>query len=519
MPRPPTILAAAATVLLAGGAAAWAQVRSTPPDVDPSPNICLAGTGSIGWCGDGGPARRAKLAAPRDVAVAADGSLVVADTGNQVIRRIAPDGTIATIAGFGVRGAAVPRVSARRARFRNPAAVAVDRDGSVLVADTGNHALRRIDPNGVVTTVARRGMVRPTDVVVLPDGAYAVADPGGDAVLHVTADGEVERLAGTGVRGFRGDGGPADAARLNAPAALGTSPVGLLVADTGNAVVRRIADDGTIATVAGAFRRGSPRGAYVRVPLESPRGITATSAGDLVVADGARLWSVATTGAVRALAGTGRAGFDGDGTDPLGTSLSAATGLATASDDTVIAADTGNDRIRGVSPLGTLATVAGSDRPDVRLTPVALAPFRRQRPRTTPISHPYYGGGGAIQGGGEYGGGADFPAPAPPRAPSCVKPGIRANVLKLRPYSQPSIRSAAAPVVLELGTSIDVHLTGFAVRRGRDYGRVELDAPAGVRTIHLRGRLEPGRYWAVVLGRSDDGTRACDARRLRVTAR
>src|SRR4051794_5873711 len=169
MPRPPTTLAAAAAVLLAGGAVAWAQTATTPPAVDPSPNICLAGTGSLGWCGDGGPARKAKLAAPRDVAVAADGSLVVADTGNQVIRRIAADGTISTIAGFGVRGPAVPRVSARRARFRNPAGVAVDRDGSVLVADTGNHALRRVGLTGVVTTIAGHGLTRPTDVAVLED--------------------------------------------------------------------------------------------------------------------------------------------------------------------------------------------------------------------------------------------------------------------------------------------------------------------------------------------------------------
>jgi NHL repeat-containing protein len=301
---------------------------------------------------------------------------------------------------------------------------------------------------------------------------------------------------------------------------VATSPAGLLIADTGNAVVRRVEVDGTITTVAGALRAAPASGGWVRVPLRSPHGVAATSAGDVVVADGGRIWLVGTDGAARVLAGAARPGFDGDGSDPLTTRLSGVAGLATAPGDAVIAADAGNDRIRSVSRPGTLTTVAGSDRPDVRLAPVALAPFRRARPRTRPIGRPYYhGGGGGIAGGGEYSGPAVRPAPAPSRAPSCVQPGIRANVLKLRPYSRPSIRSAAAPVLLELGTSIDVHLTGFAVRGGRDFGRVEIEAPAGVRTIRLRGRLEPGRYWAVVLGRADDGTRACDARRLRVTAR
>ena len=324
---------------------------------------------SAGWCGDGRPARRAKPAAPRDV------------------------------------------------------------------ADTGNHALRRIGLSGVVTTVARRGLTRPTDVVVLEDGSYAVADPGRHVVVQVTADGRVERLAGTGTAGFRGDGGPADAARLRGPSAVATSPAGLLIADTGNAVVRRIDDDGTITTIAGAVRGGSASGAWVRAPLRFARGVAATSAGDVVVADGGRVWLVGTDGAVRVLAGAARPGFDGDGSDPPATRLSGVAGLATAPGDVVIAADGGNDRIRSVSPTGTLTTVAGSDRPDVRLAPVALAPFRRARPQTTPIGRPYYHGGGG---------------------------GIRANVLKLRPYSEPSIRSAAVPVLLELGTSIDVHLTGFA---------------------------------------------------------
>src|SRR5918998_1668143 len=157
--------ALAVSLLQPSTASVSAVGQAKPGRVAPSPNLCLAGTPSLGWCGDGGPATRAKPAEPVDIAAAPDGSLVVADRGNNVIRRISPTGTIETIAGTGMRGGPSKRVVASRARFRSPAAVAVDTDGSVLVADTDNRALRRVSTNGVVSVVARglRGM---TDVIV-----------------------------------------------------------------------------------------------------------------------------------------------------------------------------------------------------------------------------------------------------------------------------------------------------------------------------------------------------------------
>ena len=466
-------------------------------------------------CGDDGPAWRAKLAAPRDVAAAPDGSLVVADTGNQVIRRIAADGTISTIAGFGVRGPAAARVergargSATRPAWRSTAT------GSVLVADTGNHALRRIAVTGVVTTIVSRRLVRPTDVVVLPDGGYAVADPGAHRVVRVQADGSLGLLAGSGAPGFAGDGGPADEAR--AATTDGRRGVGVRTARRRRGERRRPADRARRHDHDARGRRPSRRapGSWVPVRLRALRGVAATSAGDVVLGDAGRLWSVGPDGAVRVLAGAGPSGFNGDGTDALGTRLADTSGLATGADDAILVSDAGNDRIRTVTTAGTIATLAGSDQPDARVAPVAVAPFRRERPRTRPIAPRYYRPGPVMQSGGEYGGGAPA-APRPPAAPSCANPNTRLNVMKFYPYSDDRIRSASKPVVLTVGTSIDVRITGFAVRGGRDFGRVEVDRLAGVRTIRLRGRLRPGTYWAVILGAARDGTHGCDSRRLRV---
>jgi hypothetical protein len=294
---------------------------AAPPPVAPSPNVCLRGTGSLGWCGDGGPATRAKLARPGDVAVAPDGALVVADTQNQVIRRIDTAGVITTIAGTGARGRAPGSVSARRATFRYPRGVAVDGDGSVLVADSGNDALRRIDGSGWVTTIAA-GLRGVADVVVAAPGEYLVAAAGEDRVVRVSADGTKTPLAGSGRRGFSGDGGPADRARLDAPSALAVSADGLLIADTGNGVVRLVAPDNRISTVAGRPPAAAPGPTQAtRVALGRPLGVTATPDGGFVVGASALLWQVAPGGVAHVLAGTARPGFNTDSGTALSTRL------------------------------------------------------------------------------------------------------------------------------------------------------------------------------------------------------
>lgn len=478
--------------------------------------MCLAGTGSFGWCGDGGVATRAKLARPHDVALAPDGSLIVADTANQVIRRVDPDGTIVTIAGTGARGAAVP-TRAASARFREPSGVAIDQDGSVLVADTGNDALRRIDVDGRVTTVVGRRLSSPTDVAVLGTNAYAVADTGNHRVIRVSARGGITALAGTGGRGLSGDGGPAIGARLDSPTQVALSAAGLLIADTGNGVVRRVGADGTIATVA-----GRPSGAgggttpAKRLELLEPRGVAAMPDGGIAISDAGRVWAVAADGAVRPLAGTGRRGFSGDRGGALSTRLDGVGQLALAAGGAIVLADTNNDRLREISTSGEAHTVAGSDRPDVELAPVVTAPFRpgqatRPRKAHTYKSRRHHGVTSFATPQSVSGGGA-----AGRRMPSCAAAATNYNWLKIRPFTKRLIFSTSRPVIIRFGTSVDAKITSFAWRSGHRFGRRSLRIAAGRRSIRLRGTLRPGRYVAVVEGSDPKGARRCDSRSLKI---
>lgn len=161
----------------------------------------LAGDGEPGYAGDGGPAGAAKLRAPTRLRLVPDGSLLICDTGNHCIRRVAPDGTISTLAGTGVAGYSGDGGPAASAQFDGPFDIAVDIDGGLLIADTGNHAVRRIDPSGVVSTIA-----------------------------------------GSGRSGFDGDGGPASDCLLRGPSGVSVAPDGSLwICDTFNNRVRRVA--------------------------------------------------------------------------------------------------------------------------------------------------------------------------------------------------------------------------------------------------------------------------------------
>lgn len=227
----------------------------------------VAGTGVAGYSGDGGPAVDAQLAGVHGVAVAPGGGLVLADTGNDRIRKVWPDGTITTVAGNGVEGFSGDGGPAIAAELGAPRGVAALPDGGLLIPDTENHRVRRVWPDGRITTVAGTGvrgysgdggaavdaeLDLPFAVAAQTDGGFLIADTGNDRVRRVRPDGTISTAAGNGTHGFSGDGGPASAAALAAPhgvAALADG--GFLVTDTFNNRVRRIWANQTISTVAG----------------------------------------------------------------------------------------------------------------------------------------------------------------------------------------------------------------------------------------------------------------------------
>jgi sugar lactone lactonase YvrE len=203
----------------------------------------VAGTGIPGFLGDGGPATSARLAGPAGLALDASGNLYIADHANHRIRRVAPDGTISTAAGGS-------------GEFLYPMGVAVDGDGHLLVADTEHHRVSRVEDDGTVTAVAGNGsqgysgdggaatsaqLAFPFGVAVDVAGDVFVADSANHRIRRIAPDGTISTLAGTGEAGFSGDGGPATSAALQVPSGVALDEVGdLLVADTSNHRIRRV---------------------------------------------------------------------------------------------------------------------------------------------------------------------------------------------------------------------------------------------------------------------------------------
>jgi uncharacterized protein (TIGR03437 family) len=202
--------------------------------VDPGGNIAtIAGNGNASYFGDGLQARSASVNHPEGVAVDSAGNVYVADTLDNAIRKITTDGVITTVAGFGTPGFSGDGGPATKAALDHPRGVAVDAAGNIYIADTGNNRVRKVDFLGNITTVADR-LSGPRGVAVDRNGVLYIADTGHNQVLR---DNVI--IAGNGACCYSGDGDFATAARLNGPAGISVDAAGsVYVADAGNNAVR-----------------------------------------------------------------------------------------------------------------------------------------------------------------------------------------------------------------------------------------------------------------------------------------
>ncbi len=193
----------------------------------------VAGNGSAGYSGDGGPGPSAQLNAPFGIAVDGAGNVYIAEWSNHRVRKVTASGTITTIAGVGIAGYDGDGGPATNAALNSPEDVAVDAAGNVYIADSLNNRIRKIDTNGIITTVAGNGIARYTGEGQATD--VGVQDPSGVAVdsagniyiaenashrIRRVSGGTISTIAGTGNGGFSGDGGPATAARIYNPTHL-----------------------------------------------------------------------------------------------------------------------------------------------------------------------------------------------------------------------------------------------------------------------------------------------------------
>ena len=308
-----------AYVLRLGSDGAWSA--------SPSAGVCkadlwtlaeFAGTGLKGHSGDGGPATNAQLHDPYGVAMDAVGNVYVADLSDHRIRRIAPDGVVETFAGTGVAGFGGDGGAAVEAQLNGPRDVAVDAAGNVYVVDWGNHRIRRIAPDGMIETLAGTGVAGfggdggpaveaqlngPRSVAVDAAGNVYLADGWNYRIRRIAPDGTIKTFAGTGEYGFSGDGGPASQAQIAVPSALAVDAGGrLYFVDGGKSRIRRIGPDGMIETIAGGGDRPSASGWPAQATrLDGLEGLAVDSAGYVYFAAGQRLWGITPEGMIETL--------------------------------------------------------------------------------------------------------------------------------------------------------------------------------------------------------------------------
>ena len=330
--------------------------------------------------GDHGPATSALLNRPSGVALDEEGSLYIADRNHHRIRMVNAEGIITTIAGMADEGFGGDEGPATSAQLDRPSGVAVDEGGYVFIADTGNNRIRQIDPDGVITTLAGGEdggggdgsamgghLAAPRDVAVDSDGNLYVADTGNHQIHVIDDTGTVSRVAG--IEGL-GDGGPATEARLLEPAGLAIVDGTIYITDTGNNRIRKVDADGIITTFAGSGERGDAGddGPALEAQFNGPSLIAVDAEGNVYISDrlNHRVRKVDTNGIITNFAGSGERGpFEdqtaiGDGGPAIEARLILPTGLAFDAAGNLYITDPGNHRIRKVDTQGRITTFAGS---------------------------------------------------------------------------------------------------------------------------------------------------------------
>ena len=318
------------------------------------PNDIITTVAGGGNGGDGA-ATNASLDLPFGVGVDALGNLFIADTGDQRIRKVDTNGFITTVAGNGIWGYSGDGGAATNASFLFPLDVAPDASGNLLIADQDNHRVRRVDTNGIITTVVGNGTTGysgdggaatnaslrfPRCIALDAAGNLFIADSGSSVIRKVDTNGIITTVAGNGTAGYSGDGGAATNANLNQPNCVAPDAFGnLFIADSQNDVIRKVGTNGLITTVAGNGTNGysGDGGAATNASLNDPTGVAVDALGNLLIADShnSLVRQVNANGIISTAAGNSRTnqygfvgGYSGDGGPATNASLYYPTDLA-----------------------------------------------------------------------------------------------------------------------------------------------------------------------------------------------
>jgi sugar lactone lactonase YvrE len=400
-------------------------VAGTGPSNNPD---CVAG-----HSGDGGPATQAPLCYASSVAVDRAGNVFLLELGyssrlgeftNVAVRQVSPDGVITTIAGAGTQlvwglqmavdgagslfiadGSSVRKIAsdgiittvagsgaccysgdggpATSAQLNGPHGVGVDSAGNLFIADINNHRIRKVTPDGIISTVAGgtlsvgclnlSGASGPATAAQLCQSYNIAVDAGGNVFItdyyrirKVSPDGTITSVAGNGTPGYAGDGGPAIDAQLAGAATVAVDSAGnLFIADYYR--IRKVSPDGIITTIAGNGTYGYSGDGGPAIEASIVAGyasVTVDGAGNLFFVDGARIRRVSSGGIITTVAGNGASRYSGDGGPAIEAQISPA-GVAVDGDGNLFIADINNNRIRRVSPDGIISTIAGTGEPGI----------------------------------------------------------------------------------------------------------------------------------------------------------
>jgi uncharacterized protein (TIGR03437 family) len=338
----------------------------------------VAGALAAGFSGDGALAVNAQLSNPYGVAVDGAGNLYIGDTGNNRIRRVAPSGIITTVAGTGTNGTSGDGGPATAAQIDlgSGAVMAADSAGNLYFGAFEGTRIRRISPTGAIGTYAGTGTAGvsgdggPAVQAAIQDLEGMAVDAGGNLyivdsiwVRKISSAGIITTIAGEGTYGVSGDGGPAINATFDFPESVAADASGnLYIGDDDK--IRRITPDGIIHTVAGTGTAGyaGDGGPALAAQLHMPLSLATDGDGNLYIADeeNYRVRMVSAAGTIATVAGNGSYDFQGDGVPAAAAPLSGTLGIAVDAAGSLYIADAGNNRVRKVLADGTIATVAGT---------------------------------------------------------------------------------------------------------------------------------------------------------------
>ena len=333
------------------------------------------GNGTGGYTGDGGPATSAEINYAEGVAFDASGDMFIADTVNNVVRKVTPSGIISTVAGDGTAGYTGDGGSATSAELTGPSSVALDASGDLFIVDPANEVIRKVTPSGVISTYAGNGtpgasgdggpatsaeLHDPQAVAVDALGDVFIADSSNNKIRMVSPSGIITTVAGNGGFGYTGDGGPATDAELSVPSSVCVDASGdLFIADSGNNVAREVNTLGVISTFAGNGTAGysGDGGPAASAELHDPYGIACDAFGNVYIADydNRAVREVNPSGVISTFAGNGAYNYTGDGGPAGASTLDSPTDVAISPAGNIAIADNGNTVIRGVAPTSNVA--------------------------------------------------------------------------------------------------------------------------------------------------------------------